>query len=226
MSNQTEQKLKLLKESIPFHLEMQLAIGKAYNGALYPLDILSTAVIHRSMSLISGFCDMIEKKNFICAAPLVRLQLDNWLRFYAAWLVSDPHDFAMKIFEGKEVRKIKDKEGKFLTDQYLTKKLSKEYPWVTNLYRETSGYIHLSKKHIFNTIKSISDKDRSYKIAIGPSDTCIPEKFREEALDAMLAITQGLLRYLHGWGFTKANPRLTKNHEKQSSIEQTLANTE
>ena len=134
------------------------------------------------MCLVSGFCDLIERKNFICAAPLVRLMLDNLLRFYAVWLVDKPHDFATEILiEGKEIRKIKDRNGKKMTDKYLADQLSKEYKWISNTYRETSGYIHLSSKHYFNTVHEVHDKERSVTTAIGSVDTSITNEVREEA---------------------------------------------
>ena len=94
------ERLEFLKSGIDAQLKLGLRIMQAHGGAIYPLDLLSNAVLHRSMSLISGFCAMIEAKNFICAAPLLRLQIDNLLRFYAAFVVSDPHEFAMEAVQG------------------------------------------------------------------------------------------------------------------------------
>lgn len=198
-----ENKLKKLKEQIDIFKKLWNVTASADSGTLFPVDMLSTAVTHRAMCIISGFCEMIEKKNFICAAPLVRLQLDNLIRFYAIWLVDDPHDLATEILKGKEIRKHKDRNGQKMTDKYLTEKLADEYPWIRRVYRETSGYIHLSSKHYFNTVRDVHVEERGTTIAIGTCDTSITDEIREEAIDAMKAINEAVLRYLHGWAYTK-----------------------
>ncbi|MFA5238601.1 MAG: hypothetical protein WC476_02680 [Phycisphaerae bacterium] len=202
-TDKIEDKLKKLKEHIALYKKLWIMTARADGGALFPIDLLSTAVTHRAMCLVSGFCEMIEKKNFICAAPMIRLNLDNLLRFYATWLVDDPHSFAENILEGRAVGKLKDRTGQKMSDKYLAEKLSNEYPWIPRVYRETSGYIHLSSKHYFNTVRDVHNEDRSTTVAIGPNDTSITNEVREEAIDAMIAISEAVLRYLHGWAFTK-----------------------
>ena len=208
MPNSLESKLAHLKESIPAFQKIWLATQKADNGNVFPMDLYTTAVTHRAMCIISGFCIMIENQNFICAAPLVRLHLDNLLRLYAALLVGDLHEFCLKVLEGEHVRNLKDRNNQKMTDKYLVKKISDEYSWVTRLYEETSGYVHLSHKHHFNTVNHIDEKEGSVEVefGIGVSDINIPAGIREEAADAMIEITQTLLKYLHGWAYTKANP--------------------
>src|SRR4051812_27643367 len=68
---------------------------------LYQLDLLATAVMDRGLSLIFGFTSQIRANNFTCAAPLVRMHLDNVLRFYAAYISEDCHEFTMKVFKGE-----------------------------------------------------------------------------------------------------------------------------
>jgi hypothetical protein len=100
-----------------------LILGSAFLGskgsALYKLDVLAIAVLDRSLALLRGFCDLVEGRNMIAAAPLLRCQLDNGLRFLAPSLVADPHDFAEKVARGIAVRKIKDRGGKLMVDSYL-----------------------------------------------------------------------------------------------------------
>lgn len=138
-------KLKSYEKKIFDIAKKMFEPGKVF---LYPLDILANAVMNRSVALIDGFCGQIENENFICAAPLIRLQLDNLLRFYASFIVQDPHNFALKVFKGIEIRKLKDSNSIKMTDRYLVSRLSKEYSWIENVYRETSGYIHLSYQQL------------------------------------------------------------------------------
>jgi len=183
-------------------LEIWLATANADNGKFFPVDIIANAVIKRSVALIAGFCTLIRAKNFICAAPLVRLHLDSLLRFSAIWLVKDPHGLADDIWDGKHVRKLKDKNGKLMTDQYLVECLAKESPWVKGVYDATSGYIHLSKAHIYNAHKPSSQPD-TWEIVIGKEDEFIPDDVRIEGCLAMKAITEKLIWYLNGWQQTK-----------------------
>lgn len=212
-------RLAFLRSGIDAQLQLGLRIAKAHGGAIYPLDLLTTAVLHRSMSLISGFCAMIEAKNFICAAPLLRLQIDNLLRFYAAFLVSDPHEFAMEVFRGKHVRDLLDAQGRKMTDRYLVSHLSKECDWIERVYEHTSGYIHLSSKHIFNTLKGEEGAQGKISMCAGPEDTYIPDDLRLEAVEGMVAVTKTLNKYLEGWGFTKDNPSVAAKAREGSQQE-------
>jgi hypothetical protein len=184
-----------------------MRLAQAYGGAVYPLDLLANAVGKRSMALIAGFCSLIRAKNFICAASLVRLHLDTLLRFAAAWMVDNPHEFASAVFDGTHIRKMKDKHGKLMTDQYLVSRLSVDEPWITRVYENTSGYIHLSRTHILST-HGPKEGTGNLSIVIGTEDEFIPEIRRLEACAAMIHITKLILWYVDGWCKTKDNPDL------------------
>ena len=210
-----KKKIKELRGHPDVYKSLSSRMVQADGGALFPMDMLSIAVIHRAMCLISGFCELIEKENFICAAPLVRLMLDNLLRFYAAWLVDKPHEFALKILDGKEVRQIKGRNGNKLTDNYLAKQLSKEYKWILDTYRGTSGYIHLSSKHYFNTIKNFNANDGTLTFTISDRDTCVQEEFYTEAVNAMQEISIAVMQYLHSWSRTKEIFAISTKYKKK-----------
>jgi hypothetical protein len=183
-------------------LKLSLRILNA-DGKFYPVDLIANAVIKRSLALISGFCTLIRAKTFFCAAPLVRLHLDSLLRFSAIWLVKDCHGLANDIWDGKHVRKLKDKKGNQMTDQYLVDCLAKENPWVKSVYEATSGYIHLSKTHIYNA-HAPNSKPNEWQVAIGKEDEFIPDDIRIESCLAMKAITKKIIWYLDGWQQTKS----------------------
>jgi hypothetical protein len=89
-----------------------------------------------------------------------------------------------------------------MTDQYLVDCLAKENPWVKSAYEATSGYIHLSKAHIYNAHLP-NPKSEKWEIAIGKEDEFIPDDVRIEGCLAMRAITKKLIWYLNGWQQTK-----------------------
>ena len=139
--------VEIVKALEKTHLELGKQMFEAADGHVWPLDILANATLNRSLGLLHAFTDLIKKKNFMTAAVILRLQLDNCLRLYGAWLVDDPHDFAVNVFEGKHIRRIKAKDGKLMTDRYLVSKMAEKIePKVIGLYEDTSGYVHLSDK--------------------------------------------------------------------------------
>lgn len=209
----TEEAIGVLSESIEVQKKLAKEMFGADNRTMYPMDIYTCAATNRSLCLIDGFITLIRKKNFLAAVPLVRMQLDNVLRFAAAWMVKKPHEFAQDVFDGKHIRNLEDRHGKKLTDYYLVKQLSKEYPWIKKVYENTSGYIHLSEKHIFNAIKPGKRKNE-IEMKISPIDDNIPEHFYVEAIDYCSKTTLIFVKYLHGWVHTKNNPPSKKETKK------------
>ena len=185
------------------HVEEATELLKADNGNLYTIDFLAIAVLQRSMSLNSGFIALMKMDNYISAVPLIRLQLDNYLRFAAAWLVSNPHDFAFKILSGVPVRKQKTKEGKDMTDTMLVKKFSEEHEWISKVYKNTSGYVHLSEKHLFANVVNINPEDMSFIMKISDKADNVPDKYKVEAIMAFAEITKLILHRVYSWRCTK-----------------------
>lgn len=178
-------------------------VVRSGSGKLFPVDFLAWAAANRSLGLIAAFRHCIESHNYITAAALVRLQLDTGLRFMATWHVADPHAFALRVLSGERIDKCRDRRGKPLKDAYLVDLAQPEYPWVKTVYEATSGFVHLSERHIFATIEEASE-DRVLTGSISGKD---PERLtdgqRQEAIDGFTAAVQLLVRYLTGWGATK-----------------------
>jgi len=198
--------LEQLKSYREKHFELGKSVLLSYSGAIYPLDLLVLATLHRSLCLLKGFVSLIETKNFTAAAPLIRLQLDNCLRLYAGTLVNDPHEFVKKIIKGIPIRNQKDRSNQKMTDKYLVDKLTQQYTWIKKVYDNTSGYIHLSEKHVFNILRT-SGEDHKFKLRITDSDEFIPDELYIEAIDAFKATTDILFEYVYGWAYTKDNPQ-------------------
>ena len=130
-----EELLTKLDEQKQIHLEVTAKMIQADKTSLYPLDLMGISMSKRSMSLIRGGREMIRQENFICAAPLLRMQLDNSLRFYAAFLVEDPHELARQFAEGKSIRNFKERgTNQKLTDRLLVDRLAEHHPWIVEVY--------------------------------------------------------------------------------------------
>lgn len=199
--------LERLKSLIKEHLHLGKDMIEAYGGALYPTDILATAALNRSMKTLKGFILLIDSKNIMCAGSLLRLQIDSCIRFFASFIVNDPHAFALKVLEGEQINKMVDKSGNKMRDAYLVEKISFFAPWITNVYKETSGYIHLSKKHYYNCIRA-TDEDRCIELHITEKDQYVTDELYVEAIRAFECTTILLFEFIYGWTVTKENPQL------------------
>lgn len=190
------------------HLEVAQYMVHADGGALYGVDMVAIAILHRSLGLVRGFCSALSDENYLCAAPLVRLQLDNLLRFYALFIVEKPHETAYQIFAGNPVRKQVDMNGRKMTDRYLVERLSEVLPWVRSVYEATSGFIHFSARHMFCSQGKVDEANRSLEMQVSGKDIGIPDSARLEAIAGMIEITKQVLRYVYGWAHTKDIARL------------------
>ncbi len=194
------------------HTDMGMRILQAAKGAIYHFDFIAIPVLNRSECLLAGFCDLVEKRNFICAAPLIRLQLDNLLRFQAGWLVKDPRDFALRVFRGEKISNLKDKDDYLMKDWYLVDKMSIQYPEIKSVYEHTSGYIHLSDKHIFNSLGSKA-KEGEFNMKVGSTDSFISEDEYLSSIQAFFQITGILFSYLEGWAVSKSRSETIKEED-------------
>lgn len=205
MSSNLETLLEKIDDERDRHLSVGKALLEADDNKLFSLDLLAVAALNRSLSNSSAFTQLVRAKNYLVAASLVRIQLDTFLRFFASYLVHNPHAFADSVLAGKEVRKLKDCSGATMTDRYLVDTVASEFPWVPRVYKSTSGFIHLSDKHIFSAIQSAQD-DGTLSMHIGSDPDHIPSDLWVEMSEGFIAATDALFRYLEGWVLTKANP--------------------
>lgn len=192
--------LKELEDLSASHLEKCMALLNAGNAKMYSMDLLSVSIYKRSMSLISGFCLLIRNKNFTCAAPLVRMQLDNALRFYATYLVSNPDVLVSGFVNGTHISNYTDNvTGKKLSDSYLVGRLGKEFPGIVQVYKDLSGFVHLSEKHLFSALGKKGNSQNKVSISVGSDDAFITDFQRVDTINAMIDITNIVLWLLSGW---------------------------
>ena len=192
------------------HLNLGKAMLEADGSNMFLLDFLAVAALNRSLSNSCAFTQLVRAQNYLVAASLVRLQLDTFLRFYASYLVSDPHEFAKSVLAGTEVRKLKDRSGAMMTDRHLVESVASEFPWAPSVYKSTSGFIHLSDKHIFSAIQSVKD-DGALSVHIGSDPSRFPTELWVEMAEGFIAATKALFRYVEGWAFTKENSQLVQS---------------
>lgn len=194
-----ENRIACLAQSLPAHLELTKRILEVDGGRIFGVDLIACAVLNRSRFLIEGFIKMIETKNMLCAGGLLRLQVDSLMRFNACWLVNEPHSLLGPLLRGERLSAFKSKNGKKLTDAYLKEELSKAYPWVPSVYDATSGFIHLSKVHMFSIVEGVDDAANT--MSLGNRE--VGEEELKEAVEAFIEATRCVFHLVASWAATK-----------------------
>ena len=126
-------------------------------------------IARRAVALSHGYRSMVEQVNSIGALPMVRMQLDTALRLYAGFFAPKTHAFCKSVLAGEQVDRMKSDSGQKMKDRYLLERVSKKNPWMLDVYKLTSGYIHFSDKHIKEAFREGSG-ERELTVVIGPTD--------------------------------------------------------
>lgn len=115
--------------------------------------VVLISILHRAVDLNNAFITLTDSGNYIAAAPLLRLQLDNMLYCYARTIAANDNDFLVGFMDGSNWKEIIDKDGNKLSDDYLLDLISKRFGTdeFKRVYKESSKFIHLSTSHIHMT---------------------------------------------------------------------------
>lgn len=143
------------------------------------------------------------------AAPLLRMQIDTLVRVSYTARVERPEEVARYLLEGGEFRNRKDPDGKLLTDRRLGALAAPYHPWVSAVYRATSGWVHLSPAHVLATwqLKETDDPETLGNLVgatpIRPEQ--VPLAALQELIGAMTKATEELFGYVERWEKQKGN---------------------
>lgn len=148
-------------------------------------DLFFCAAADRCIRLIDGFIPMLRNRNLTCAGVLLRMQMDNCMRTYAAFIAEDRNAVVNCIIDGNPIKKLKDVNGKMLMDWYLKNELTKMDPLFSRVYDNASGYVHLSEKAFYQTVANC--ENNIIGLGIG---TPLPEKRNE-------TLVEGAAAYIH-----------------------------
>lgn len=96
------------------------------------------------MRLIDGFAIMLESRNLVCVAQLLRAQVGVCLRTFALFVAEDPTVFLNQVIKGKQVNQLNDRSGRKMSDGRLRDLLEEFDPKVRDVYKATSGFVHFS----------------------------------------------------------------------------------
>lgn len=155
-------------------------------------DFFFCAATDRCMHLIDGFSSMLQERNLTCAGALLRLQLDNCMRTYAAFIAADKDAVIDCVISGSRIDKQKSKDGNLLKDVYLKNELSKLDTGFSTVYDNTSGYIHFSDRAFYQTVKSCDDNVIEWGVG-----TQLLEKFNPLLIEAADAFNHFVKLHFH-----------------------------
>lgn len=193
------------------HLDLSRRFLAAADGGLYEIDLFLAATMARSYSLVDGFINAFDSWNPVVAAPLLRMQIDSLVR--VAYMAAAPaaDEVARHVIGGGEFRTLKDAGGKKLNDYRLLEHVRAAHPWIDDVYKATSGWVHLSPAHLWATwqlgedgAKDTGDMAISGAIPIRPEQ--IPLSAMQELLEAMIKATAELFAYVQAWERRKGLP--------------------
>jgi hypothetical protein len=167
-------------------------------------DFVVTAMIQRSYGVADALIDAVDTYNMHAAAPLLRLQLDTLFRAHYLASCRDLDELTARLLRGEEFRKIKDEDGKKLTDGRLQELAADGHAWALPIYRHTSGWVHFSVSHMAATTQ-LGDS-RSFFMGVPLRPTVMPESLWHEVYDAAIRATEEFFDYVRGWASRKGMP--------------------
>jgi hypothetical protein len=190
------------------HIPSVKAYLRAGGGEIFPVDLFFGGVAERSLNLVYGFAATFDAWNLVCAAPLVRLQIDNLIRVSYVARHREPHRMAMELFD-KDFRDVKDDKGKWLGDARLVKLANRHHDWIKPVYDAANGWVHLSPRQLLSTWDMSADEGECVRTLRGSIRQVVddyPEKFLGEVLGAILEATSEIIAYMGIWEYKKEHP--------------------
>lgn len=150
-------------------------------------DLFFTAALDRSIALLDGIISMLKERNLTCVGILVRSQIDNCMRIFAAFIAEDKSAFIDGFFKGEKISDFKDDRGKKMRDVILRERLEVYDSRISEVYKKSSGYIHLSDVAFHS---SVCAKDNySIEFSVG-----LP--IREESNKILLEGADAFIHYI------------------------------
>ena len=80
-------------------------------SSVFLADLFVIRGIKRAPALATGFRQLIESRNFTCAASLLRMQIDTAARLHALTYIEDVNTFGEKTVGHRQFRILQDAES-------------------------------------------------------------------------------------------------------------------
>lgn len=166
-------------------------------------DLVALSVLNRAISINNAFRTLVKENNTFSALHLIRIQIDNLIRYYSILIAKD-EKFIDYVLDGKPINQFKDLNGNKLTDKYLAERLDEKIAGMLPLYIKYCNHIHFGKEHL-ERIKLISkNKKAHFRVEIGNFDNYSLEERKTFIVD-MITISISLYKIIQDWVLIKKN---------------------
>lgn len=171
-----------------------------------PEDHLVVAALRRSLDNIQGMVAMLDQRNVFCGMPIIRFQLDTAMCLFARTLVDDVFLLVQHMMHGKRIGDSEDRDGKPLRDHYLHKKLTEKHAHVSELYKDTSGYVHFSRQHL-NRVLDLEHFKQTGDLLFNDIDYLTAGWSEDEAKGALISFmwaTEAIIGECREWNASRS----------------------
>lgn len=181
-------------------LDAGMRLMNSADGHMYVFDYFAIATLNRAVALSSAFHTLVSNRNMVAAGALVRIHLDTALRYFASHLVDDCDVFAESVIRGSRIDKMKDRNGKKLTDRHLSTEFEKQVPGTRDLYERACGYVHFSGVHMASVLDGRVDRENCVVgIKIGATDRDLSDDFYIDACKTFAEISRTIIDLVQSW---------------------------
>lgn len=168
-----EKYISNIEISKDYYIHLSVEYAKLFEKD-FDYFIFVNCLINRAMNINHGFISLTKNDNYACAIPLMRMMIDNCIRLWGITLVDDAHKYIKVWSNGEKIANLKDKNGKRLTDSYLSEKFGLIYPGTDVTYKNACSFVHFSERSLYMTAKKVDDK-RRVKLTVDGNDNLTNE---------------------------------------------------
>ncbi len=140
------------------------------NGDFTEWDLYLAVSCEYCMRLIDGMIPMLESRNFVCTAQLLRAQIGACMRTFALFVCDDVDLFLQTFFSNGRIDKLKDRKGKKLTDGRLKSLLCQFDPTIAESYDMASGLTHYSFEVVAAMAVAGDDFEVGFNFGMEPNE--------------------------------------------------------
>lgn len=178
-------------------------IMKAGKSSIHKLDFFALSIINRAISLNKGFKTLMETENTLSAVGLLRLQLDNLIRYNAIIVCEKPFELMEHILDNKSIHEYRE-NNKAFSDNFLAKRLNERFPNSLKLYKYLCNYIHYGYTHVDYIFreKVCSTENSPYSVVVGDNDRFSLED-KIDYTENLINISSNLITLMNQWAKEK-----------------------
>ena len=139
------------------------------NGDFTGWELYLAGTCEYSMRIVDGLISMLQSRNFVCAAQLLRAQIGVCMRTLAFLVCEDTDTFIKTFLNNGQINKLKDSSGKKLTDGRLKELLNQFDPTVAASYDKASGMTHYSAT-VVNAMAISTGDEVEFNFGMDPNE--------------------------------------------------------